>query len=221
MKKIISTILAGVLAVSALATTAFAEDIKITAEGIVAKPAIKVTMPKTMNYVFNPYKLKVDEKGKIDAENGKADIVVCSYNNTAKDAWEITSTTGADLKAAIYAYALNKEDATFLVLDKTITTSDTDKTKKTLHLEIKAKGDDEATVKLQNVALDTKTTPLWEEANKESGATAFVVKKFNESKPLQITMTGTTANAGKLVWEEKDTSKVNFIFGFEYADPTT
>lgn len=219
MKKIISTILAGVLAVSALATTAFAEDIKITAEGIVAKPAIKVTMPKTMNYVFNPYKLKVDAKGKI-SETGKADIVVCSYDE-GKTAWEITSTTGADLKAAIYAYALNKDDATFLVLDKTDSSKDTDKTKKILKLEITAKGADTATVKLQNVALDTKTTPLWEEANKESGATAFVVKKFNDETPLQVSMTGTTVNAGKLVWEEKDTSKVNFIFGFEYADPTT
>lgn len=221
MKKIISTILAGVLAVSALATTAFAEDYKITAEGIVAKPAIKVTLPKTMNFVFNPYKLKVDDKGKIDAENGKAEIVVCSYNNEAKDAWVITSTTGADLKAAIYAYAENKEGATFLVYDKTVTTSDTATDKKSLKLEIKAKGEAETTVKLQNVALDTKTTPLWEEANKASGATAFIVAKFNESKPLQITMTGETKNAGKLVWDEKDTCKVNFIFGFEYADPTT
>lgn len=226
MKKIISAGLATILAASALTTAAFAEDVKITAEGIVAKPAIKVTMPKTMAFVFNPYKLSVDIKGKIVETGGSDEIVVCSYNNgtadAAGDAWAITTDVeGVDLKAAIYAYAENKADAKFKVVDSTVTTDDTSTEIRSLKLTIQAQGvGDAKTVTLQNEALDTKTTPLWTEANKETGAKATKVDKFNKANPLKITMTGETKNVGQLTWEEKDTSKVNFLFSFEYADPT-
>ena len=67
-KRIISAALASLMAVSALSTSAFAElakaDQTIKGTGVTAVPTLKVTMPKSMSYIINPYKLTVDAKGK-------------------------------------------------------------------------------------------------------------------------------------------------------------
>lgn len=154
MKKIISAGLASILAISALSTAAFAEDTTIVAEGILAKPAIKVTMPKSMAFVFNPYKLVVDAKGKVGTkitagENGTGATlndayVVPSYifDETTKNAgWIITNNTGAAIKAGIVAYSAIDANAAFRVLDVGAASSDVPAAssgKKALKVAIKA-----------------------------------------------------------------------------------
>lgn len=138
MKKLISAGLASILAISALSAAAYADEQTIVASGVVAKPAIKVTLPKSMAFVFNPYGLTVDIKGKVSTEvdNGKTGndravlnntIIVPSYQfeATTKDiGWLVTNNAGAgaNIKMAVYAYAKNETTATMEVYDATNTT---------------------------------------------------------------------------------------------------
>jgi hypothetical protein len=222
MKKIISATLASILAVSALSTFAFAEDATTVADsypveavGTLAKPPIKVTMPKSFAFVFNPYGLKIDEKGKISAD-GLDDIVVAAWSDKTAKTWEIVNATGANLQAAVYAYSENAGDATFLVSDKTVTALAANSGKKALKLEITATGAAATTVKLANAAL---TTNIWTEANKTSGATAFLVPKITDK--LKVAMAGTVENPDKLQWTTEDAPKVNFIFAFDFSADQT
>ena len=233
MKKIISAGLAAILAASALSTAAFAEDFTVTATSTLAKPAIKVTMPKSMAFVFNPYGLTVDLKGKVTTEQQKDGdtvlnnaVVVPSYQydtTTAGKGWKVDNQSGAVLKAAIYAYAINADSAEFKVFDEGDTTNakDTDATK-ILAVTIKATGASSTatTVKMQNAELAADTT-IWKEANKASGGTAFKVDQFTAEKPLYVTMSGKTFNKDKLTWAETDVANINFIFSFDFADSQT
>ena len=233
MKKIISAGLATILAASALTTAAFADEVKITAEGTVAKPAIKVTMPKSMAFVFNPYGLKVDVKGKIDATNGKADKMVGSYAFEAVEAdqagWKIVNATGADLQVAVYAYSTNKADAEFLVLDtsETVVPEEGDG-KRAVKVELTAGG---VAIPLQKDALAA-GTKLWSVADAEAklasaentkklaALTALPAGTAEAPGSLYISVAGETVNPDKLIWSEKDAVKINFVFGFELQEPT-
>jgi len=233
MKKIISAGLATILAASALTTAAFADEVKITAEGTVAKPAIKVTMPKSMAFVFNPYKLSVDAKGKIVAENGVSTTMVGSYAFETVEAdqagWKIVNATGADLQVAIYAYSTNKDGAEFLVLDNTAEDLEAKSGKRAVKVELKA---GEVTIPLQKDALAAGTN-LWsvagEDAKVSTGAadekvaalTALPAGETEAPGSLYISVKGETSNPDKLIWSEKDAVKINFVFGFELQEPET
>lgn len=240
MKKIISAALAAILAVSALSTSAFAESFTMTAESVVAKPAIKVTMPKSMAFVFNPYGLKVDVKGKITTEDsGSEAIAACSYlfdATTKEKGWVITNNSGAKLKAAIYASSVNADDAKFVTVDKTDTevlaAAATDK--RGLRLEVKA---GEATVYVHKAALTiaegktlfdyaAATAKLNGDGSAAANMPATLVAEIDAGTAeapgtLGIKMEGTIQNKGNMTWETTDTSKVDFVFAFDFAGGTT
>lgn len=214
MKKIISAGLATILAASALSTAAFADEFTITAESVLAKPAIKVTMPKSMAFVFNPYGLQVTAKGAIDTTNGKTGTLIGSYayETTDNTGWTVANTTGTALKAAVYAYTINKDGAEFAVIDKsgTLPTG----AKRSLKVALTAKGDDDAAaVALKTAKLDTKTNSIWDD---ENGATIIdsvtdkLIVAFDNENSV-------AAKAETDVWSEKDAVKINFIFAFELA----
>lgn len=132
MKKIISAALAALLSISALSTFVSADDTTIISEGVVARPAIKVTMPKSLSFVFNPYGLTVDAKGKIGTAIRNSDddadlntgVVVPSYifDETTKElGWIITNNTGAPIKCGIVANSQNTTTGDGFV----VTTSET------------------------------------------------------------------------------------------------
>lgn len=215
MKKIISAGLATILAASALSTAAFADEFTITAESVLAKPAIKVTMPKSMAFVFNPYGLQVTAKGAIDTTNGKTGTLIGSYayETTDNTGWTVANTTGTALKAAVYAYTINKDGAEFAVIDKsgTLPTG----AKRSLKVALTAKGDDDAAaVALKTAKLDTKTNSIWDD---ENGATIIdsvtdkLIVAFDNENSV-------AAKAETDVWSEKDAVKINFIFAFELAE---
>ncbi len=240
MKKIISAACAAILAVSAFATTAFAEDFTMTAESVVAKPAIKVTLPKSMAFVFNPYGLTVDIKGKITTDSTGSDaIAACSYlfdTTTADKGWVITNNSGAKLKAAVYASSVNADDAKFVTVDKTDTevlpaAADT---KRGLRLEVKA---GTATVFVHKAALTlaegktlfdyaATTAKLNGDGSSDSTKPATLIEEIaagttDAPGTLGIKMEGTIQNKGKMTWETTDVSKVNFVFAFDFAGGTT
>jgi hypothetical protein len=217
MKKIISAALAAIMAVSALTTSAFAAGLTgsntMEAAGVAAIPAIKVTMPKNMSFVINPYKLKVDVKGKV-SETGKNTVIVPSYAFTdGATGWEIENTTGAPIRMGVYAWcALPKsEKATFQIIDATGTAV---ATRKNLKLTIKAGSN---TIKLLSAA--PTVTEWWSNDAKTAGVT--VVDKIEDKAKLAITMSGETANEAKLDWTAEDTGTVNFVFQFGLAEPTS
>ena len=221
MKKIISAGLATILAVSALSTAAFAEEYTMTAESTLAKPAVKVTMPKSMAFVFNPYGLKVNAKGAIDA-SGQEGTLIGSYafaTETGADTsgWAITNGTGTPLKAAVYAYAENKDGAEFVVVDKAATPATSAKRSLKVALTAKADEGDAADITLGSAKLDTKTASIWDTDNGstviDSVETKLVVSFDNENSVATKRDTD--------VWSDKDAVKLNFIFGFELADGST
>ena len=221
MKKIISAGLATILAVSALSTAAFAEEYTMTAESTLAKPAVKVTMPKSMAFVFNPYGLKVNAKGAIDA-SGQEGTLIGSYafaTETGADTsgWAITNGTGTPLKAAVYAYAENKDGAEFVVVDKAATPATSAKRSLKVALTAKADEGDAADITLGSAKLDTKTASIWDTDNGstviDSVETKLVVSFDNENS--------VATKADTDVWSDKDAVKLNFIFGFELADGST
>ena len=219
MKKIISAGLAAILAASALSTAAFAEEFTMSAEGVLAKPALKITMPKSMAFVFNPYGLKVaDAKGTINASSTNTATLLGSYKfdtTTGADTsgWVITNATGADVKAAVYAYSIDKDATKFTVVDDAAAAPSIDKYVK-VGLQAKADDLDAVDVALQKAKLDTKTASIWDTANH-----SVVVDKV-ESK-LVISFDEENCAAVKTAtdtWTEKDAVKIDFIFGFELAE---
>lgn len=228
MKKIISAGLATILAASALSTAAFADEFTMTAESILAKPAIKVTLPKSMAFVFNPYQLKVNLKGAVDnteaGKGGTGFTVVPSYLfETDATGWDIINGSGAPLKAAIVAYAINKTDAEFQVIDATADLPGAAKRA----LKVKITANEDNVVTLQNVTekVDTKTKSIWDET--DDGAGAKVLKgdnaiaadgKLTIALDTEETVTAHAANDTSS-WSDKDAVKINFIFGFDLEEP--
>ena len=186
----------------------------MTAEGVLAKPALKITMPKSMSFVFNPYGLTVNEKGAIDNDAGISGTLVGSYafDPTDNSGWHITNSTGTPVKAAVYAYALNKNPAEFEVIDRTGSSD----AKRSLKVALAAKADsgDAAVVSLKGEKLDTKAKSIWSLTN---GST--VIEQV-ENK-LYIYFDTDNCSAVKEAsdsWSEKDIVKIDFIFAFELTD---
>lgn len=238
MKKIISTSLAALLAVSALSTAAFADDTESTATGIVAVPTIKVTVPTTLSFVFNPYGLTVSSAGKVTTEEIKdaednvlnKEVIVPSYifDEATKDkGWEITNESGAVLKAGIYAYSATGVDAEG-ALDETkpfavVNTINAAKAVRQLQPAITAAGYDETytAVPFQQKTYDTtEGNTIWKEAKKTS-PTGLIVDQFTEAKPLYIKMTG-TVSTGKddTSWASTDVPTIKFLFAFDFGNQT-
>lgn len=219
MKKIISAGLAAILAASALSTAAFAEEFTMSAEGVLAKPALKITMPKSMAFVFNPYGLKVaDAKGTINTSSENTATLLGSYKfdtTTGADTsgWVITNATGTAVKAAVYAYSIDKDATKFTVVDDAATAPTIEKYVK-VGLQAKADDLDAVDVALQKAKLDTKTASIWDTANNSvviNSVQSKLVISFDEENCSVVKPATDT-------WTEKDAVKIDFIFGFELAD---
>ena len=194
----------------------------MSAEGVLAKPALKITMPKSMAFVFNPYGLKVaDAKGTINASSENTATLLGSYKfdtTTGADTsgWVITNATGADVKAAVYAYSVDKDATTFSVQNKDYTAPASGAPKRYVKVALKAKADalDAVDVALQKTKLDTKTASIWDTANN-----SVVVDKVESKLVISFDEENCSATKdAKDTWTEKDAVKIDFIFGFELAD---
>ena len=137
-KRIISATLAAIMAVSAFATTAFAADVDLKGNSSIALkattliPTLKVTLPKTLAFVVNPYAMEIDKttgKAWVAKKNAEGEVtnsgdkatttIVPTYGTTtnadktvtANTAWQVKNDSGVALTAALYAKAVNASPA--------------------------------------------------------------------------------------------------------------
>jgi hypothetical protein len=230
-KRIISAGLAALLAVSALSASAFADlakaDSSLKGTGITAVPILKVTLPKAMSYIINPYRLTVDAKGKAvaaddttSAGNGQ---LIPVYGTTAEGttatAWTVTNNSGIAIKTAIYATVTNGNSAAVQILDATNNnkdvadgTSAADATKRQITLNLKAGN---AGIKFLNEAPTAWTTA--------AGCTE--VASTADGASINLTLTGSTAAGAEAdaVWTSKDVATINVFFKFDFIanNPTS
>jgi len=223
-KRIISAALASLMAVSALSTSAFAElakaDQSLKGTGVTAVPTLKVTMPKSMSYIINPYKLTVDAKGKAvaaDDENRAGNAQVLPIYGTdsegnAATAWTITNNSGIAIKTAIYATVTNGNSAAVQILDVNNDNKDV------------ADGTSAADAKMRQIKLDLKagTTAIKflkeapEAWTAEKGCT--VIASTADAGTIALKLEGTTATGAEAdgLWTAKDVATINVFFKFDF-----
>jgi len=236
MKKILSACLTGLLAISAFTATAFAEDPTplagsntVTAAGVMKLPAIKVTMPKSMAFVINPYKLKLDSSGKIVSTNYCDEYLVSAYNSTTTEGkgkcWSVVNNSGADIKAAYYVYT-SDVSSTLKVVDSKTTITATEKgftIKPTAQAYAKPVGDaapEKVGTLVEGKLLETAYTGnWWGTADKTAGV--LQIASVPDGGSFDIGLTTTLANKGGLTWTDADKFTLNFVFQFEYAGGTS
>ncbi len=236
MKRFLSAVTAFLLAISALAVPASAAyEYSIEAFGYFAKPIIEVSMPKMMNFIFNPYSLDIDinvkESTQLDRDGTKSKII-CDYTYDDSDAWVVKNNSDIAIKVGTYAYTYKHVSSDFCVCDKNVNTVDgSDDECKYLFLDIKASGGSSGTqsIKLldEYLRLDTgaeepprfkSAAGWWSDENSEVVTVVHDVAKNGGT--VNITMDGTTQNVGDLTWTRWDKAVVYFVFSFD-AEPTT
>ncbi|MBP3854537.1 MAG: hypothetical protein IK990_02845 [Ruminiclostridium sp.] len=226
-KRIISAALASLMAVSALSTSAFAElakaDQTIKGTGVTAVPTLKVTMPKSMSYIINPYKLTVDAKGKAVAADdanlaGNAQVIPvygkAADGTTPATAWTITNNSGIAIKTAIYATVTNGNATAVQILDanngnKDVDGNAADAAKRQINLDLKA---GTAAIKFLKAAPTDWTA--------DAGCT--VVASTADAGTIDLKLTGTTATGASAdaLWTSKDVATINVFFKFDFIANT-
>lgn len=125
-KKVISSVLAGAMALSTMGISAFAADKTIKAAGAttykvsatLAAPEINVTLPGTVAAVVNPYGVSFEMKGQTYGAQGVTSPTYTIVNNTTASAVSVTATatltvptTGTgDAKAPTIKVTANESD---------------------------------------------------------------------------------------------------------------
>ena len=226
MKKFLSAFTAFMLAFSAFAATAYANyDVAMQTKSIYAKPPIEVTLPRNMTFVFNPFDITINGKGSVDKSYGNYSKIICNYVDSNVDAWVIRNDSDVAIKAGVYAYSDTYVGSDFSVRDKNINTVDaSDKEFKYLFLDIKVSGGSSGTKSVTLLDTFLKTDEgedsrrlnikksLWDEDNSEL---LTVIRDVPKDGEIQLTMTGTTQNAGELIWTRRDKATVYFVFTFD------
>lgn len=236
MKKIISAALATILAVSALTTTAFAADIKgdstISVKATTQLPKLKVTLPKTLSFVVNPYKLKLDADGKINTADGataSAQVfpVYGKTGETANTAWNIKNESGIGISCLMYAKVTNGNPNAVQILDANNDSKDAtngeakDQTKRLLTLSLKGKA---GSADAKSIKFATAEVTAWESGD---GKPCVKFDKIDDGANLAITI-DTSASKCEVgtsctdtVWTAKDTATLSMAFKFDFVANTT
>ena len=239
MKKIISAGLAALMAVTALSATAFAElakaDSSISVKGTTVIPTLKVTLPKTLAFVVNPYKMSIDKTtGKAaDAKTTEANkvntFVVPVYGTTvnadktvtANTGWDVLNSSGLPISANIYAIVTNPS-TDVQVLDKktgkdiTDQTSAADATKKQLTLSLKALSSEDGAEAVA-IPLLAAAPEGWTTENKTAA-----IDKIPDAGTLKLTLDTTDSKCAKgaecdASWTAKDTPTLGVFFKFDFV----
>lgn len=244
MKKIISALLAGLMAVSAFTATAFADlkaDSSISLKSTTVIPVLKVTLPKTLAFVVNPYKMEIDiTTGKAPAANAvssnivKTQIVPTYGTTSSKDpstgatvvtpntAWQVLNESGIPISAMLYATAVNgNPTAPFEILDannsnkNAVTGEAANAANRQLTLSLNAKsGSSSATA----IKFSTAVPTAWTTAG---GCTAIASVANNGTLDLTLDTTkskcGVGASCGETLWTAKDTATINVFFKFDFV----
>jgi len=241
MKKILSAALAAFMAVTALTATSFADltkaDSSISLKGTTVLPILKVTLPKTLAFVVNPYKMSIDKTtGKAatatttDANKANT-FVVPTYGTTvdadknvvANTAWDVVNSSGLPISANIYAVVTNPNATKLQILDANNESKDiTDQestaaaAKKQLTLSLKAlsskSGSTAVAIPLLAAAPDSWTA---------TGKTAAVANVPDAGK-LSLTLDTDDCTCAKgadcdEIWTTKDNPTLGVFFKFDFV----
>lgn len=207
-KRIISAALASLMAVSALATSAFAAgleaDNEIEASSITAIPTISVSVPKSMGFIINPYRLSVDAKGAEVETGGTATQVIPVYNNkeTSPDAWTISNTSSVKVKAELYVVYTNDNAKELKFTQVATAAADSETKKKVVNFQIMGKANGTGTA-TQITALD-KAPDAW--------SNDFTMNATDGK--LDITFDNAATVDGDYAWSADDAITLTYAFKF-------
>lgn len=242
MKKIISAALAAFMAVTALSASAFAEiskaDSSIALKATTVIPTLKVTLPKTLAFVVNPYKMEIDKStGKAadskTAEGNKVStFVVPVYGTTTNadktvtvnTAWQVANSSGLAISAKVYATAVNADTTGKLqILDGSGSTAvditdgeaTADAAKKQLTLKFQGKSSKSGAPNVP-IAIRKDAPADW---------TAETVANFANipnAGTLDLTLDTESSICAKGAdcadaWTAKDTATLNVFFKFDFV----
>ena len=216
-KRIISSVLATICAISAMSFSAFADvtaaggEAKLAATGSVQAPTIKVTVPTAATFILNPYGLSVDVS--TDAK-AKTDAVLSA-------AFDITSES--DVGLDIYVSGTATVGGNIKLVKEAVATGDTGN-KAFIYLK--------GTQATAAASLKTNGTAAAYAAATEAGKPGDVIITETikdtllgqvEAKPatgtaktiLACQFGGSVSDAAKVQWTSKDTVKANLVFRFD------
>jgi len=250
MKKIISSGLAAILAVSALSATASAAltgTKTVTAKGAVNIPTIKVDVPSSMGIIVNPYELEIDKTtGKAAtattvAENKTDDKIIGVYGTTksgntttANDGWTLKNTSGIEIEAKIavgYTVKGNVAADTAKVYDTNATGYEVPTEEKyvSIGLAVESKADDAAKVNggaaiPLNTKADLDGLANWAAAIEGEKAVKVVIGKVasgdDADNTALIKVTG-DCYSNNIGWNSKDSVDLAFVFDFSAKETAT
>ena len=245
MKKIISAALAALMAVSALTTTSFAAlkaDSSISLKSTTVIPVLKVTLPKALTFVVNPYKMQLDvTTGKapaataLEANIVKTQVVPVYGTVTTKDpdtganvvtvnkAWSVLNESGIPISCMLYAQAASgNPTGPFEILDvnnsnkNAVTGAASDVKNRQLSLALMGKssgGGNAVAIKFSSTA-----PTAWTVAG---GCTQIASVPDKGTLDLTLDTTKSICAVGKsceeTLWTAKDTATINVFFKFDFV----
>lgn len=226
-KRIISAALAAIMTVSALSTAAFADELAndgaLTASGITALPTLKVTMPKSISFIVNPYNLTVDAKGKAvasDATGALTGTFVPVYG-TGNESWDIVNNSGIALTAKMYAIATAGNESILLNPAESAWDAAAKKAKKKIAFTLKAgtkKAKDDGTLEADVAAA---AVTLVSEAPASWAADSVKSLTVKDKGALSLTITDASATVDSTYegtgWTAEDTVNLSMAFKFDFV----
>ncbi|MBP3857843.1 MAG: hypothetical protein IK990_19745 [Ruminiclostridium sp.] len=204
-------------------STSLKGNSSITIKSTAVIPTLKITLPKSLSFVANPYKMSVDENGKAAASgSGSTDTFLVPVYGTGNSAWNITNNSGIGIGCLMYARVTNNNVSAVEIEDanndnKNAVTGDAaGDDKRIIRLSLKGKAGNSGT----NTAIkfSPSAPSSWSESN---GCTKFT--PIPDQQSLSITLD--TASSSCLVgencndrqWTAKDTATITLVFNFDFV----
>ena len=196
----------------------------LTIKSTAVIPTLKITLPKTLSFVVNPYKMSLDSSGRLSSNESdvKNSYIVPVYG-TGNSSWDITNNSGIGVSCLMYATAVNGNPTAISVEDanngnKNISVNgEISDDKRIIRLALKGKAGisgSEKAIKLSSLAPDA-----WTET---SGCTKF--SPIPDRQALSITVDEeksrclTGSKCAETKWTTKDNVIITMAFKFDFVE---
>ena len=197
-------------------------DSALTIKSSAVIPTLKITVPKTLSFVTNPYRLSVDGNGKVGGSGAVSNSYIVPVYGTGNSAWNITNISGTGITCVMYATVTNNNPSQVEIRDannggkNAVTGEEVSDDKRVMVLALSGKAGNSGSD--TPIPFSPALPATWSEA---SGCTKFGTIPDGEALALTIDTDECRCYAGSgctdTKWTAKDTAVITMAFRFDFV----
>ena len=205
-------------------STSLKSDSSLTIKSTAMIPTLKITLPKSLTFVNNPYRLSLDTSGKVATSNAAdtTNTYIVPVYGTGNSSWDIANLSGIGISCMMYATVTNGNASAVEILDanngnkNAVTGEPASADKRHLKLALLGKVGSSGSGTAIKFAPNGATS--WNEAG---GCTKFSLIPDNQALAVTIDTSKSSCAVGSAcedrMWTVKDTASIFIAFKFDFV----